>query len=349
MLECCADGSPQSVQINSGVVTVLGGRYGDGNSPIIGIAGGESATIVGASIAGSPNSGTGIGITVGGNIRISDCIFGLFGDALGYAVTVSSAYTGGYSGSAGSTTGNIVISNCSMGQMKVMIMREGAIEFFMFQESRFVFVANVLCLDFVNTEKAVNGHLTDLITDLRSFLNWLVAAGVLDNKEALISAQSLHGKPLGDEVLEKAHQLRKAIRMVADEITSENQIKRGDKSAPEGNLPIIATSPIDEINAILRLCLGYEHIDISNGNFVRSFICDLKNPLSLLYPIAHSASELLCEKNQSFVRRCENPNCVLYFYDTSKNHSRRWCSMSTCGNRIKVAAHYKRRRKFNPS
>ena len=115
LTECWADGGPQSIQINGGTVTILGGRYGDGNSPIIGINGGNSNTIVGADIAGSPN-GTGIGITGGGNIRITDCIFGLFGSALNYAVTVADTYTGAYSVSAGGTTGNIVIANCSMGE-----------------------------------------------------------------------------------------------------------------------------------------------------------------------------------------------------------------------------------------
>jgi predicted RNA-binding Zn ribbon-like protein len=33
---------------------------------------------------------------------------------------------------------------------------------------------------------------------------------------------------------------------------------------------------------------------------------------------------------------------VLFFYDTTKNHARRWCSMAFCGNRHKVAAHYRR-------
>ncbi len=115
LTECWCDGGPQAIQINSGTVTILGGRFGDGNSPIIGIAGGNSTTIVGSSIAGSPGTSTGIAITGGGNIRIQDCIFGLFGDALTYAVTVSSAYTGVYGVSAGSVNGNLLIAGCSMG------------------------------------------------------------------------------------------------------------------------------------------------------------------------------------------------------------------------------------------
>ncbi|TMR94989.1 hypothetical protein EJK15_31085 [Nonomuraea basaltis] len=36
------------------------------------------------------------------------------------------------------------------------------------------------------------------------------------------------------------------------------------------------------------------------------------------------------------VRKCANPQCVLWFLDVSKNGSRRWCSMEGCGNRAKV-------------
>lgn len=40
------------------------------------------------------------------------------------------------------------------------------------------------------------------------------------------------------------------------------------------------------------------------------------------------------------IRRCAHPDCVLFFYDTSKNGTRRWHSMATCGNRVKAARHY---------
>jgi predicted RNA-binding Zn ribbon-like protein len=42
------------------------------------------------------------------------------------------------------------------------------------------------------------------------------------------------------------------------------------------------------------------------------------------------------------IRSCAHPSCVLRFYDTSKNGTRRWHSMSTCGNRAKASRHYAR-------
>ncbi|GAB2736824.1 CGNR zinc finger domain-containing protein [Kitasatospora kifunensis] len=40
------------------------------------------------------------------------------------------------------------------------------------------------------------------------------------------------------------------------------------------------------------------------------------------------------------IRSCAHPSCVLHFYDTSKNGTRRWHSMATCGNRAKASRHY---------
>ncbi|MEU0564044.1 CGNR zinc finger domain-containing protein [Nonomuraea sp. NPDC005983] len=44
------------------------------------------------------------------------------------------------------------------------------------------------------------------------------------------------------------------------------------------------------------------------------------------------------------VRRCANPECVLWYLDVSKNGSRRWCSMDVCGNRAKVGRFHQRQR-----
>ncbi|WP_236567749.1 MULTISPECIES: CGNR zinc finger domain-containing protein [unclassified Nocardiopsis] len=44
------------------------------------------------------------------------------------------------------------------------------------------------------------------------------------------------------------------------------------------------------------------------------------------------------------IRGCANPDCVLCFFDTSRNGTRRWCSMAGCGNRAKAARHHARGR-----
>ena len=42
------------------------------------------------------------------------------------------------------------------------------------------------------------------------------------------------------------------------------------------------------------------------------------------------------------LRPCANPECRLYLFDRSKPNTARWCSMATCGNRLKVRRHYQK-------
>jgi predicted RNA-binding Zn ribbon-like protein len=63
----------------------------------------------------------------------------------------------------------------------------------------------------------------------------------------------------------------------------------------------------------------------------------------VLWTVALSAANLLTSDKASRVRVCEDDRgCGVLFIDMSKNHSRRWCSMQSCGNRAKAHRHYSR-------
>jgi predicted RNA-binding Zn ribbon-like protein len=55
-----------------------------------------------------------------------------------------------------------------------------------------------------------------------------------------------------------------------------------------------------------------------------------------LWLLARAASRLMLSENVQKVRACDNPACRWLFLDTSKNHTRRWCDMKICGNRMKA-------------
>lgn len=55
-----------------------------------------------------------------------------------------------------------------------------------------------------------------------------------------------------------------------------------------------------------------------------------------LWTLAISASHLMTSDAVHLVRACDNPECRWLFLDTSKNHTRRWCDMKLCGNRMKA-------------
>jgi predicted RNA-binding Zn ribbon-like protein len=52
--------------------------------------------------------------------------------------------------------------------------------------------------------------------------------------------------------------------------------------------------------------------------------------------LAKSAVELLTSDDMDRVRKCDSTTCRWLFLDTSRNHSRRWCDMKICGNRMKA-------------
>jgi predicted RNA-binding Zn ribbon-like protein len=61
--------------------------------------------------------------------------------------------------------------------------------------------------------------------------------------------------------------------------------------------------------------------------------------------VARSAVELHTDGDQRRVRECPGAgDCGWLFYDTSRNGSRRWCSMEGCGSRVKMRRHYARHR-----
>lgn len=71
-----------------------------------------------------------------------------------------------------------------------------------------------------------------------------------------------------------------------------------------------------------------------------SFASELELPV---WAIAQSAASLLTSSAMEHVRMCGVETCRWLFYDTSKNHSRRWCDMKLCGNRMKARRFQQRR------
>jgi predicted RNA-binding Zn ribbon-like protein len=55
-----------------------------------------------------------------------------------------------------------------------------------------------------------------------------------------------------------------------------------------------------------------------------------------VWALANSVAEILLSDQMTRVRTCAVVTCRWLFLDTSKNHSRRWCNMKVCGNRMKA-------------
>jgi len=60
------------------------------------------------------------------------------------------------------------------------------------------------------------------------------------------------------------------------------------------------------------------------------------------HELARAAARLVESTTLSRVRACAADDCKWWFVDDTKNHSRRWCEMKTCGNRAKLRRYRER-------
>jgi predicted RNA-binding Zn ribbon-like protein len=106
-----------------------------------------------------------------------------------------------------------------------------------------------------------------------------------------------------------------------------------------------AEPPVDTLRALTaaqRAAPGYREL-VWNGTSVAAMLRrDGDATRTLLAELAESAAELLASPGITQVRRCEGPECRMLFLPASPR--RRWCSPALCGNRVRVARHYQRRK-----
>lgn len=193
----------------------------------------------------------------------------------------------------------------------------------------FPLIGHHRCLDFVNTEVMVKGQRRELLTDFGAWLAWLVQAGVIADATARTLRDRWTGKSGAERALAEVRHFRRILRETLERIVQGRPVPR---------------EVIEAVNHRLRGRTGYVEVTKVRGGYVKRVHAEFAVPADLLISLAEAASDLLCDADLSLIRRCENERCILFFYDQTKNHSRRWCSMEVCGNRMKVAAFYQRRR-----
>ena len=196
------------------------------------------------------------------------------------------------------------------------------------QQSRFHIVANQLALDLANTEVMDAGVRVDLIEDFERLVGWLTTARVLSPQQNSAVLKRFADPNARRQAVREVKRLRQAMHLLIAAAVSGRQV-------PD--------SVLEDINHVLRGGHAYRQLIRNRDGFSLIEESKLSTPLRLLAPVAESAADLLAHGDLAFIRKCENPDCILHMYDTTKNHSRRWCSMSGCGNRNKVQA-YRRRR-----
>ena len=150
----------------------------------------------------------------------------------------------------------------------------------------------------------------DLLTSPRDFDRWLKAAGLARTGSA------------AHDDLEIARKLRAAIYALAVARAAGKRAPAGARSELNG----LAEHP----GATLRLAED-GHLRVTG------------DARAMLATLAQDAIRLLGGPQSERIRQCESPTCSRLFLDNSRGGDRRWCSMSPCGNRAKVAEFRRRK------
>ncbi len=197
-----------------------------------------------------------------------------------------------------------------------------------------VFISGRLWLDFINTDDLRLGVTVDGIATFEAFVVWLETAHVIDLERAALLRRRAAEQPSGaTAALVEARRVRAVLRQLAAQGSGE----RGAH---------VRAQTVEEINRILGRSVGTRRLEPTDADsYVRSFVPVGDAFGGLVIPVIESAADSLVRGELPRIRNCSGRRCPRYFADETKNHSRRWCDMKTCGNRAKAARLRKARRK----
>ena len=179
-------------------------------------------------------------------------------------------------------------------------------------------------VDFVNTVSAWNSaEAYDYLQDFSDFLRWNGMVGLLwDSAIARFEKRPAHERT---EAHAEAIRLRDAMHRVFAARAAGNKLPQ---------------DAIDRINDVIRVTVNWRRIAADADSGLKEICCvwDFRQApaIAALGPVAWKAAELLELGELERIKECPGHDCAWLFFDTSKNRSRQWCSMKTCGNSAKV-------------
>ena len=190
-----------------------------------------------------------------------------------------------------------------------------------------------LCLEFVNTVNDRRGKSSyEWFSNYTNLAAWAHLAGLLSEEQARTLLREAEMAPAAAEaILRRALDLRDAIYRLVSAHAAGRPMDSADVALINREIPS-----------------AYQHLQLAPANEYLAWhwpenADDLD---SFLWPVVRSAAELLTSPDLERTGECHNPTCGWLYLDTSKNHSRRWCDMASCGNTAKARSFYQRKRQM---
>jgi predicted RNA-binding Zn ribbon-like protein len=206
------------------------------------------------------------------------------------------------------------------------------------------FVGDHMALDFLNSIAAPQGEAIEWLGDGSDLLSWLERAHAIDPQVASRIRREHDTFRALDAVAEQARNLREWLRAFVTRHAGAPLSAQAIKELHPLNRLLARDEIYRQVEATeqIGLCDDESTARAMRWRQERRWV----TPECLLQPIAEAIGDLVCTADFRLVRKCEGPTCTLLFYDRTKAHARRWCSMAACGNRAKAAAHRAKHRQM---
>ncbi len=199
------------------------------------------------------------------------------------------------------------------------------------QAQVFSFSGGRPCLDFANTldDRATEAP-HERLNSYRDLVAWGQQAQLVTDEEA----QRLRE--------EAEHHPREAKKVLQHAIALREAMFRIFRAVAEDTVPEAADLAL--LNTALAEAMAHTCIVPEVDGFTWQWANEEQALDRVLWPVVRSAADILTSQEVDAVHICASDDCNWLFFDTSKNHSRRWCDMKGCGNRAKARRHYERKK-----
>ena len=200
------------------------------------------------------------------------------------------------------------------------------------EQKEWDFDSGNLALDFTNTaEFHASDHPDEMLETYTDLVSWSMMAGLLSqSEEKSLRTKAKKDPHAASKAFAEALEFRELIYRMFSAIA-------GDENPDQVDL--------ESFNRILAESLFNSQISIIGEGYTWGWQNMGDSLDSMIWPIARETADLLTSKEVRRLGECaDDRGCGYLFIDTSRNHSRRWCSMEACGNRAKAMRHYQRKK-----
>jgi predicted RNA-binding Zn ribbon-like protein len=179
------------------------------------------------------------------------------------------------------------------------------------------FPCGTAALDFLGTRRARRNVTPLEKLDTPSSLDaWFVEAGLLDS-----------GPDASPADLDAARELRETIYSLVAE-------RLGGDAAAATPSRADAVASLNRFAATAPITLALTADGSTRTGDTRAALAS----------VAREAIDILGGEDAPLLRECARPECTQVYLDRSRGHRREWCSMRTCGNRVKASTFRARQR-----